>query len=489
MLDKKFNSNYTIAVDSVIKAISGKVRGKKSLLQQAGEYFQTEQTNKLKLQELTEQVNELQVELDATPVYKFKPKLKLLELDKLERALKEEQSTQNKERLLRLNNAIDVCLKILSLTEGADYDETQLKSAKYLSTVLLFSPGEGKRLAELHQSLKPSYKAVLSLRLLDKLLVNKAVKNNYILAHYDGKTRYELEKPNAIGFTQSVLLPVMFAAIFQEVGQNHPKVITLLEGLDGDKDRFRLLDKTERAQVARLTDHYTLEYLQHGLGLQQGIVACVADKKAFNEADEQRIKFQLTLVKEANSTKAGSSEIIRVPQIYSSIIFSTKREFSKSTLPNAAVLISQLASKNKISTQIANAFVGIVGKFPLGYGIVYLPRDNRGIELNHYEYALVTGLNPEKLDQPSCRLVSRNLIFSEYSKNEIIESSRNMHYEKARKKLERIDPKKLLKIRQTLTHKFDPKKAEQLIPSYWEGFNYFIVEGYQNLWNQVIQDE
>ncbi|MCF2946629.1 hypothetical protein L0668_00790 [Paraglaciecola aquimarina] len=489
MLDKKFNTNYTIGVDSVVRAISGKSRGQKSLFKQAEEYFQNEPENKRKLQELTEQVTTLQKELDATPLFKFKPKIKLLKLEKLEKELNNEQLVQNKARLVRLHSAIDVCLKILSLTEGADFDETQLKSAKYLSTILLFSPGEGKRLAELHQSLKPSYRAVLSLRLLDKLLMGKGIKNAHILAYYDPQTRYEIGKPDSVCFTQSIVLPIMFAAIFQEVGLQHPKLTVLLEGLQGDQDRYRTLDKDERVKVTKLTNKFTLEYLQEGLGIQQGIIGTAEDKKAFLEAENKRIQFQLNLVKDASSTKVGTSEIIRIPQIYSSIIFSTKREFSKSTLPNASVLIAQLASKNKISSQVANAFISIVGKFPMGYGVVYLPKDMRGIELNHYEYAIVIGLNPAKLDEPNCRLVSRNLLFSEYGKNEVIETSRNMHYETARKKLKRVDPKKLLQIRQTLTHKFDPKKAQQLIPLYWEGYNYFIVEGYQNLWNQVAQEE
>ncbi|MGJ8678939.1 hypothetical protein [Paraglaciecola sp.] len=489
MLDKKFNSNYTIAVDTVVKAISGKARGQKSLFKQAEEYFEKEPENRAKLQDLNDQVATLQAELDATPLFKFKPKIKLLELEKLEKELEKEKSLQNKARLIRLHNAIDVCLRLLSLTEGGEFDETQLKSSKYLATILLFSPGEGKRLAELHQSLKPSYRAVLSLRLLDKLLAGKGLKNTHILGHYDAQTRYEIGKPDNVNFTQSIALPIMFAAIFQEIGLLHPKVSAILEGLEGNLDRYRTLDKAERTQVAKFTNQYTLEYLEQGLGLQQDIVGSTQDVKAFKEAEEKRIQFQLTLVKDANSTKSGTSEIIRIPQIYTSIIFPTKREFSKSTLPNASVLIAQLASKKKISTQVANAFISIVGKFPMGYGVVYLPRDARGIELNHYEYALVVGLNPAKVDEPNCRLVSRNLLFSEYGKNEVIEASRNMHYEKARKKLERIDPKKLLEIRQTLTHKFDPKKAQQLIPLYWEGYNYFIVEGYQNLWNQVMRED
>lgn len=489
LLDKKFNSNYTIALDSLVKSLTGKVRGKTSIFQEAEEFFQNQPLDIKKLNDLAADIEQLKIELKATPIFKFKPKEKVLELEKLETALKKEKQNQNQARLNRLNNAIGWCLRLLALTEGSDFEETQLKSSKFLATILLFSPGEGKRLSELHYQLTPAYKAVLSLRLLDKLVLGGVVKNKYIQTNYSAESRYELEAPNKLGLTQSVLLPVIFTAIFQEIGAMHPKVSYFLGGDHGEKDRFRTLDTLERDKIKKLIYEYTQDYLQNGLGVQRGIVNSAEEKKQFVDAEEQRLKFQLSLVKEASVHTFGTSEIIRIPQLYSSIVLSTKRTFSRQSLPNASVLISKLASKNKISSQAAKAFVSIVGKFPLGYGIVYIPRDMRGIELSHYEYAIVTSLNPSKLDEPNCRLVTRNLLYSEYGKTETIERSRNLHYAFARKKLDRVDPAKLLQIRQKLTHQFDPDNAEELIPSYWEANHFFFNEGYQKLWNQVIQED
>ena len=66
---------------------------------------------------------------------------------------------------------------ILSLSEDEGVDETQLKSVRFLTTLVLFSPEKDKKLAELHHNLKPAYKAVLSLRVLDKLVSDGVVKN------------------------------------------------------------------------------------------------------------------------------------------------------------------------------------------------------------------------------------------------------------------------------------------------------------------------
>ncbi|MFT4807872.1 MAG: hypothetical protein ACI9LX_001195 [Paraglaciecola sp.] len=50
----------------------------------------------------------------------------------------------------RVNNAIDVCLDIFSLSEVYNYESLQLKNAKFLTVLMLSTPVKGKKLAELH---------------------------------------------------------------------------------------------------------------------------------------------------------------------------------------------------------------------------------------------------------------------------------------------------------------------------------------------------
>jgi hypothetical protein len=101
---------------------------------------------------------------------------------------------------------------------------------------------------------------------LDKLVIDGVVKNAYMMKHYDPKKRYEPEASDYICYTQSVILPIMLAAIFQDVGLQHPDLVELLEGEEGEKDRFRLLEKHEREKMLRLNYDYTIDYLQNGLG-------------------------------------------------------------------------------------------------------------------------------------------------------------------------------------------------------------------------------
>jgi hypothetical protein len=482
MLDKSNNSSYTISVDRLVNQISGTEEETPSLYQQATNYFKQEPINKQKLQLIK---TEMQQVLSAKQTQSGKEALKLEEqISHLKRKYNNELQLQKNARVARLNDAMNMCANLLSLSEGSDFEDTQSKSSKFLTTLVLFSPGVGKNLAELHHRLKPSYKAVLSLRILDKLVVDGVVKNAYMMKNYDPKKRYETESSDCICYKQSVVLPIMLAAIFQDVGLQHPDLVELLNGEDGKKDRFRLLEKEERETMLRLNYQYTIAYLQYGLGCQVASAQTAEEVSAFDESEKQRLKFQLGLVLDANSSSRGTSEIIKIPQIYASVIFSTKRDFQRKSLTTAAILIAQLAIKKAISPPIGKVFVDIVGNFPLGYGIAYIPRDMRGDELELYEYAIVSGLNPKVLDEPICRPVTKNLMFLTYGKTMLVDKSVNLHFPKARKKLMKIDPKRLVEIMQKLTYEYKPEESAAFVPDHWEPHNYFCVEGNQNLWSR-----
>jgi hypothetical protein len=483
MLDKNHHSSYTISVDLLVKTISGGNLGKLSLYQQATDYFINEPANKQKLTQLKAEIRNAEVSLQTESGKSAR--VIELQLDQLNRTCEAERLSQEGLRIQRLDDAIDVCLNILSLSEGEDFEETQFKTAKFLTTLVLFSPEKDKKLAELHQSLKPAYKAVLSIRVLDKLVADGLVKNDYILKNYDADKRYEPNEINCESYTQAVILPIMLAAIFQDVGLQHPELTELLEGKEGDKDRFRSLEGQERKEMLALSYQYTIDYLKNGLGCQQASAEEGQEITAFIEIEKKRLKFQLGLVLDANSSKRGTSEIIKIPQIYTSIIFSTKRDYQRKNLSTASILIAQLAVKKVISPKVSQVFVSIVGQFPLGFGIAYVAHDISGNELGFYEYAIVSGLNPPLIEEPICRLVTKNLMFLPYGKTDTIKRNRNLHFQIARKKLIKIDSKRLAEIMENLSHNYKIGESKPIIPYYWEPHEYFCVQGNQNLWSNT----
>ncbi|MGS2720364.1 hypothetical protein [Paraglaciecola aestuariivivens] len=487
MLDKQQNSSYTVAVDLLVDEIAGTkdVSNEQlpSLFQQAAQYFQEEPAKRLKLAELKAQMDELKISIQSSSE---KTAMALRQqLNTLSNQLKSEQLSQQKQRLARLNSVTDLCRQLLALTEGDNYEETQLLSAKFLTTLVLFSPEQGKRQAELHQKLKPAYKAVLSLRLLDQLLRSEVVKNPYILKHYQAEHRYQQQDFAKESFIQAVVLPIIIAAMFQDVGLLHPELVNILYGKEKDQDPYRLLEKDEREKMLRLSYEYTVDYLKNGLGCQILTSGTPEEREAFSLAEQKRLQFQLGLVQDASSSKLGTSEIIKIPQIYTSVIFSTKRDYQRKELPTAAILLAQLAIKKAISSQISKAFLDIVGQFPLGYGVAYIAQDLNGEELEFYEYGIVSRLNPQKFDEPICRLVTKNLIYLPHGKTTVIKKERNLHFQEARKKLIKVDPKRLAKIMQKLSHSYVEGKTPAIIPYFWEPHNFFFVEGHQNLWSMV----
>ncbi|MFT4807874.1 MAG: hypothetical protein ACJAWT_001247 [Glaciecola sp.] len=61
--------------------------------------------------------------------------------------------------------------------------------------------------------------------------------------------------------------------------------------------------------------------IKNGLGCQQAGAEKEQEIVVFDEAEQCDLIFQLGLVLDANSSKRGTSEIIKIPQIYSSVIF------------------------------------------------------------------------------------------------------------------------------------------------------------------------
>jgi hypothetical protein len=481
MTNKHNYSSYTISVDSLVNAISGDKPEKPSLYKDAADYFRHAPANKKKLAQLNAELKNVTLALQTQD----NENARILEqqIEHLKQQYETEYLSQEYYRTRRLNDAISVCLEILSLSEGADFDETQLKTAKFLTTMVLFSPEKGKKLAELHHSLKPAYKAVLGLRLLDKLVSDGVMKNAYVLKNHDADKRYQHDKTNYECYTQAVIMPIILAAIFQDVGLEHPALRELLEGKEGGKDRFRLLEKQEREKMSALNYQHTLDYLKNGLGCQQACAETGNDIAEFDEVEQKRLKFQLSLVLDVKSLKLGTSEIIKIPQIYASIIFSTKRDYQRKYLPTASTLISQLAVKKVLSPKVSEIFINIVGLFPLGFGIAYIAQDKNGYDLNFYEYAIVTGLNPPRPDHAICRLVTRKLMFLTRGKTDVVTKNQNLHFEFARKKLVKIDSKRLTEIMKKLSHNYSIKDSKPIIPYYWEPHTYFCVQGNQKLWS------
>ncbi|WP_100657337.1 hypothetical protein [Alteromonas flava] len=471
-------SSYTRAITDLIALVESPTENADSLVQDAAVYFKAAANLKETITTLNNAVSEKR---DSLQIASKKDQEALKnELDKAEAALKEELTSQQEDRLARLERATVVCEKILALSEGKDLTETLEKSAKFLGTILLLSPGEGRRLQKLHQRMKPCYKAVLSIRLLDALMQQKQVKNKYLNTHYEIDTRFQNEDRQ--GQLATVIFPIMLVALFQDIGMQHPDVQKILKGPDNQLDPYRVLPVEERKELLKLNFQHTLDYLEYGLGMHKYVGNSREERDAFNQTQTQAVAFSKLVMKDILKPRHGLGEIIKIPQIYSSVVLSTKREYKAIELPKACLLIEQLAEKGSLNKIIAELFTKMVGHFPQGYGVTYIPTTDQGEELDRYEYAIVIGLYPDNLYEPECRIVTRNLTFISSGPSLTVKRGLNLYFPKTRQKLAKIDKEKLKEILQQLKQEVTDEHIENLIPPCWLPHEYFSQKQHQNLW-------
>lgn len=99
-----------------------------------------------------------------------------------------------------------------------------------------------------------------------------------------------------------------------------------------------------------------------------------------------------------------------------------------------------------------------------GFGIAYLPDDDRSLIQERYEYAIVNSLYPADPRVPQCRIVTRNLTYVSYGNNILISEENNLFFPATQKKMQKVDEQRLREIIVKLYHDFEQRGANDLIP-------------------------
>lgn len=475
------DSSFTKSVRDLIAMVQG-LENQDSLYQQAAEFFVLNEQQQGKISELKQKLQTL--EEQEADLSRNHDKDLNVRIQRLDRLLKEELQQQKQSRIQRLSQVLLVCEKLLLLCDAVDEQQSLVNSSKILSTIMLLSPGEGKRLALLHQRFKHIYKAVLSVRLLDRLLLDGNIKNKHILKHYDPETRYAVTRGNFTPFQSEVVIPVLMAAIFQDVGMFHPDAIALLKGKKGSLDEFRLLEPEDRLALLKISHQKTLDYISDGLGYPPYSGNSKDERTLFEQQQKEKLAFCRTLINDAVAPKQGLGNLLKAPQIYASVILSTKPDYDIRELPKAAILLTRVAKHGSISITAAKSLIAIVGYFPQGFGIAYIPNDERSLVQERYEYAIVNSLYPPDPRVPLCRVVTRSLTYVSYGNNISVSEDNNLFFPTTQKKMQKVDENRLREIIMKLYHDFEQRGANDLIPKCWQPYDYFSFKKNQNLWNK-----
>ena len=481
----KDNTHYIIKVKELLEKTYHQGVLKSSLLQQAIGYYDTEPFNQHKLDELTRQIEELNcADKQATTLNKIKQLN--IQIEQFKKKLAEESDQRH-----RFISAI--CQEIIELCEGTNFTDNNCKSAKLLGTIQLLIPTEDSAVANFHQACKPLYKAVLSLRLLDKLCIEDSIitKVPYIAEFSQGKNGIDFQEFQVKDiqgyqtFVEQVKIPLVMAALLQDIGNFHPEAQNIICGQEEQLNPFRSLEISVRKALLQINYRSTVKFLREGLGVPIYKGKSKAEGDIFNATELKKLRFIKSMLKAAVAPKKGVGNLLKIPQTYSSIILSTKPNYNYKLLPKVFNALYQNAERGFCCPKVVEALHKITGDFPMGFGITYIPQDEQGKNCDHYEYAIVTQLYPEYVNQPICRAATRNLKFISHGKDIVIKKNFNLHYKEVAQNFSSLNKARLNEILALLSSNYIQRKKLDLMPRCWQTFDYFSLKNNQKLWDKL----
>ena len=451
--DSRHQTHYTRQVDTLLRKLYVRNAIKDSVLDRAIHYFEHH--------DFVESNAELNPESNA-----------LLKLEQIE----------------RYSHLRCICDEILELTQGDSFSETHRKSAQLLGTIQLISPTEGPKISVNNEQCKALYKSVLSLCLLDKLLLDNDIKDLYILkvlAGFEQKKYAELSNDERERFTELVKIPLLMAILLQDIGHHHDQASVILYGKNGKDDPYRTLSSSARKKLLQINHKQTLSYITNGIGMLSYVGNSKADRDQFLVDEQGKYHFLIKLIKSSFKAEQGVGNLLKVPQIYVSIILSTKENYDYKLLPKVFQVLNKSAELGNCSQKAVDALYQITGIFPQGYGVIYMPEDEMGQQGTCYEYAIVNRLYPTDPKEPLCRMATRKLSFIGYGQNITVKKNNNLYFPNMAKKMTSLSKERLNEILELLSSNYKERQQFDLLPRCWHANEYFSVKINQKLWNKL----
>lgn len=488
MQGKMGDSSHTRTIKSFITRIQEQSIVKDSLYESAIHYFENlpEQDKKIGFAEA--QISDAQDALDQCENVGKKAQLED-KVQKLKSHLIDIQKEIDADRLVRLEKANQLAMDIMHEIQGKSPAEMDINVARFLGTLLLVSPTEGKQIAKINQKHKHLYKAVLTIKLMHHLVEQNALRHDFVKKKYQQHQKFLIDKGyEAIDespFRRDVEIPVVIAALCQDIGQFHQDAQLILKGEEGDLDEFRMLDKDDRNNLLKINYTQTLKFVTHGLGMDRYRGNSKEEKVEFQQNEKDKLTFVRDLLKQSVNPGDGIGNLLKVPQVYCSVVLSTKANYAYDALPRVNVVMEKGAEVGAYNKKVSQTLMSILGIFPQGFGIAYIPKDGDGFDLDRYEYAIVNKLYPPSIETPICRVVTRGLTFNTVSINNVISKGNNLFYHNTRNKLEKMSKQRLQEILMSLSSNFEERRNQDLIPACWHPHDFFGTPRAQNLWNKA----
>lgn len=480
------NSHFTTQIQDLVSRVFERSITNDTLLDQAHCFYTADNSVSAEISALKSQVTELSVKEQS---YKKKDQSHALQKKKAEDGLLDLTQKLQSEQRQRQDVLYRLAEEIISICEGDSFEETNRKSAQCLGTIQMLSPTEGSKIAEKNELSKPVYKAIICLRLLDNICINSTITDPYLTQFVKGfsserfKEFSNLDEYKYQRFVENVKIPLVIAALIQDIGNYNPQARLILVGEDGNKDPFRTLEVDERKKLLQINYRESLRFMLEGVGLRPYTGNSKAERDQFGDDQKRQLAFIKAILKSAIQPKRGMGNLLKVPQIYTSIVLSTKSSYNYKVLPKVFQALNQNAERGACSQTIVDALYQITGMFPQGYGVTYIPSE-MGQAGDFYEYAVVTQLYPKDPEHPLCRCATRQLSFVGYGLDIEIAKDRNLYFVETARKLSNISKSRLNEILELLSSNYQERQDLDLLPRCWHTKSYFSIKNNQKLWNK-----
>jgi hypothetical protein len=474
------DTNFTAKVKILLSKIYGRSPLKDSVLERAISYFELEALSQRKLDKLNNEISRL------VSVGSDKSKNKLTNLKREQRDYLQVLRQESNERAQHLQL---VCRDIIELCEGETRADTNKKSAELLGTIQLLSPTEGSKVASVNERSKPLYRGVLTLRLLDQICLKTLSSGAYLtqeltkISEYDYQDLRNENEAAYLEFVDHVKIPMLMAAILQDIGNYHPDAQKIMQGSDGTKSVFRALNVEERKALLQINYRETMKYLVNGIGVVMYLGNSKEERDTFNKVETNKLRFVKQLLKGSIQPKLGVGNILKIPQIYTAIVLSTKDNYNYKLLPKVYQALYQNAERGNCCRSVVDSLYKITGDFPQGFGVIYIPKDTD--QSVRYEYAIVTQLYPEKPNEPTCRIATRQLAFIGHGHDLVVKKTNNLYFVDTAKEFSSINKERLNEILELLSSNYLERKELDLLPRCWQPEEFFTQKINQKLWNRM----
>lgn len=486
MNDTLGQSAYTRAIKSLVSRISDATSKQLSFYELAANWFVGQ---KSRVQQDTEYQQQLfLLELRRKQCSQRDLVLVERQLALVQQRYADWQLTQQQMGIKHYLKLQQLCYDILAVCQAEKPEDTLQLSAKVLGTIQLMSPTYGKQIASNNQKVKHLYKAVLCLRLLDKLIEDDNLQHSFIRQRWQ-QSQTAVRQAGYDAFRDDVQVPLLMAVLLQDIGTLSAEAQHILKGADGTADEFRVLEQGERGELLQISFAQSMAFLQKAMAFAPFTGKDAQEQQRHMQRERDKLNLVSFLLNNAVKPEHGIGNVLKIPQIYTSVVLSTKANYQYEDLPKAALVLEKGAEKGLYSPVAVRALLTITGTFPQGFGIAYIPKDAEQRDLDRYEYAIVSGLYPPDVKVALCRMVTRNLTFNISTLGCTIGVDNNLFFPSARKKLSVMSEQRLSEILSKLVSNFEERKSMSLLPKCWHPDDYFQYVKNQNLWNKVVMLE